>query len=132
MSKQLIDSVLSFKYTYGVTLNLPAPIKGCFVLSRANEFATLKEAVDYADAVRAETNLDCTPTATRTSLNNGSIFQNVVYKVICVYEGEVNPDKVDFWHYPVHAITKERHASMTEDERQAMRREYKADFFSHL
>lgn len=123
----------SFSYTYGVTINLPAPVQGCFILSRGNEFATLSEAVYYADAVKKHTGLDCTATATRTSRNNGSIFQNIVYKTIVVTEdGTYLPEKVDFWHYPVHAITKEQHTAMSEEERQILRAEFKADFFDHL
>ena len=134
MSKQpIIDSVILYKYTYGVTLNIPAPAKGCFVLSRANEFATLKEAVDYADAVQAHTNLECIPTATRISRNNGNTLQNIVYKTIIVSEdGTYNPDKVDFWHYPVHSITKEQHAAMDDKERSELRDKYNAAFFDHI
>lgn len=124
---------VSFSYSYGVTINLPAPVQGSFILSRGNEFATLAEAVYYADAVKKHTGVDCTATATRTSRNNGSVFQNIVYKTIVVTEdGKYNYEKVDFWHYPVHAITKEQHTAMSEDERQILRKEYSADFFDHL
>jgi hypothetical protein len=128
-----LDSMFSFSYTYGVTINLPAPVQASFIITRGNEFATLKEAVDYADAVRQHLKLDCVATATRTSRNNGNVFQNIAYKTIIVSEdGAYNPEKVDFWHYPVHAITKEQHAAMTEDERQILRREYSADFYDHI
>lgn len=118
-------------YSYGATINIPEPNRACFTLSPAFKFSNIREAVAYADAISAQTKLDCTATATKSS-SNGSVSQNVVYKVIIVHGGDFNPEKVLFWHCPMHIISHDVYTDMSEQQRNDMKDTYGADFFAHV
>ena len=127
----MLDKTNSYTYSFGATLNVPAPNRGCFTLSPAFKFDTARDAVDYADAVTKQTGLECVPTATR-SQGNGNYFQCVIYKVIVVHKNGFTPDKIDFWHCPMQIISAEQFDAMTDAERSEFRTKHGAAFYTHI